>query len=257
MGRPELHGKHAHAAVGEPVAIEPIVMTRSTATSVAVLDRLPVLTKDELLERQANDPPFAGLVASDFHPRRVFQWPSPLYDAEPDGKDPWRWRPALESAGFGRSDVVLNAFAYHLTPAGAMFEEGPAGSWAPQCFPGGGQHRRPGAGVCSPGRHRLRPPPVVSQGLARGGRRAAGVRRLVDTVRLRDGRTAARVPAAWLLERLDVVLEGYGTAESGNLGYECSHMAGWHVPADALVRIPDEGDEGNNSRTYTISISPT
>jgi phenylacetate-coenzyme A ligase PaaK-like adenylate-forming protein len=76
-------------------------------------------------------------------------------------------------------------------------------------------------------------------------------------VRLRDGRTAARVPAAWLLERLDVVLEGYGTAESGNLGYECSHMAGWHVPADALVRIPDEGDEGNNSRTCTISISPT
>jgi phenylacetate-CoA ligase len=199
-------------------------MTRSTATSVAILDRLPVLTKDELLERQANDPPFAGLVASDFHPRRVFQWPSQLYDAEPDGKDPWRWRPALESAGFGRSDVVLNAFAYHLTPAGAMFEEGPAGSWAPQCFPGGGQHRRPGAGVCSPGRHRLRRPPVVSQGLARGGRRAAGVRRLVDTVRLRDGRTAARVPAAWLLERLDVVLEGYGTAESGDLGYECSHM---------------------------------
>jgi hypothetical protein len=34
-------------------------------------------------------------------------------------------------------------------------------------------------------------------------------------------------------------------------------MAGWHVPADALVRIPGEGDEGNNSRIHTISISPT
>jgi phenylacetate-coenzyme A ligase PaaK-like adenylate-forming protein len=54
-----------------------------------------------------------------------------------------------------------------------------------------------------------------------------------------------------------VVLHGYGTTESGNPGYECSHVAGWRVPADALIRIPDEGDEGNNSRTYTTSISPT
>jgi phenylacetate-CoA ligase len=46
-----------------------------------------------------------------------------LYDAEPDGEDPWRRRPTLDSAGFGGSDVVLNAFAYHLTPAAAMFEE--------------------------------------------------------------------------------------------------------------------------------------
>lgn len=31
---------------------------------------------------------------------------------------------ALRAAGFGQHDVVLNCFGYHLSPAGAMFEEG-------------------------------------------------------------------------------------------------------------------------------------
>jgi phenylacetate-CoA ligase len=55
-----------------------------------------------------------------------------------------------------------------------------------------------------------------------------------------------------LRERVPVVLQGYGTAEAGNLGYECERMSGLHVPDDALVQVCDlttgaalhDGEEG-------------
>ena len=50
--------------------------------------------------------------------------------------------------------------------------------------------------------------------------------------------TAEPLPAslrAWLRERVRPCRQGYGTAETGNLGYECEAEEGLHVPADALV----------------------
>lgn len=91
--------------------------------SVAALDRLPVLGKDELCDLQAKHPPFGGYLAPGVRPRRVFQSPGPIYVPELDALDPCRWAPALRAAGFTAADRVLNAFSYHLTPAGAMFEE--------------------------------------------------------------------------------------------------------------------------------------
>jgi phenylacetate-CoA ligase len=42
---------------------------------------------------------------------------------------------------------------------------------------------------------------------------------------------------AWLEERVPVVRQMYGTAETGNLGFECDTVAGLHVPDDALVEV--------------------
>lgn len=44
---------------------------------------------------------------------------------------------------------------------------------------------------------------------------------------------------SWLEERLSSVRQGYGTAEAGNLGYECERAEGLHVPDDALVQVCD------------------
>ena len=93
-------------------------------TDVAALDRVPVLTKDELIDVQAAARPFGGLLAPGADLRRVFQSPGPLYEPEPAVDDHWRAATALEAAGFGSGDIVLNCFGYHLTPAGVMFEEG-------------------------------------------------------------------------------------------------------------------------------------
>ena len=40
-----------------------------------------------------------------------------------------------------------------------------------------------------------------------------------------------------LEERVPVVRQMYGTAESGTLGFECEAVSGLHVPGDALVEV--------------------
>jgi phenylacetate-CoA ligase len=89
---------------------------------VAAVDRLGVLSKDDLIDLQAKEPPFGGFLAPGATIRRIFQSPGPIYEPEADVADPWRAAPALEAAGFGPGDTVLNCFGYHLSPAGVMFE---------------------------------------------------------------------------------------------------------------------------------------
>ncbi|GGK71365.1 coenzyme F390 synthetase [Ornithinimicrobium pekingense] len=96
---------------------------------------LPVLSKDDLVERQRVDPPTGGLLAPDADVARWFQSPGPLYEPQLEGAD-WRWGQALGDLGVGTSDVVLNCFGYHLSPAGAMLEQG-ARSVGAAVLPGG------------------------------------------------------------------------------------------------------------------------
>lgn len=78
---------------------------------------VPVQSKDEMVAARDH-------VLGDGVPKRIFQSPGPIYEAQPAGEDPWRWREALEAAGLRPGDIVLNCFGYHLSPAGAMFDEG-------------------------------------------------------------------------------------------------------------------------------------
>lgn len=211
-------------------------MAPEDLTSVAALDRLPVLAKDDLLDLQAKDPPFGGLLAAGTRLRRIFQSPGPLYEPEPDVDDHWRVAPALRAAGFTPSDVVLNAFGYHLSPAGVMFEEG-ARAVGATVVPGG----------------------VGSQELQLRAARDAGVTAYIGLPSylkalfeksVENGGPPWRLERAvvgaeplppslraWLSERVPVVRQMYGTAESGLLGYECEAENGWHVPDDALVEV--------------------
>ncbi len=69
----------------------------SDLTSFDELDRIPILTKDDLVDVQSAVPPFGGLLSADASVRRIFQSPGPLYEPELDEPDPWRWAPALEA----------------------------------------------------------------------------------------------------------------------------------------------------------------
>lgn len=209
-------------------------------SSVADLDQVPVLSKDDLLELQRDDPPFAGLVAPDAPIRRVFQSPGPLYEPELDRPDPWRWAPALRAAGFTERDLVLNTFSYHLSPAGVMFEEA-ARVVGARVIPGG------------VGNLDLQVQACVDLGVSAYIGLPSYLRALVERAEASGHDTdawplarafvgAEPLPAGlrtWLQERIPVVLQGYGTAEAGNLGYESEAMAGLHVPDDALVQVCD------------------
>lgn len=105
----------AHLAGVDPAAVR----------DPSALARLPVLRKSALAEAQAADPPFGGFAAHPPHRfAHVFQSPGPIYEPGQRTRDWWRIGRFLHAAGIGPGDVVQNCFAYHLTPAGHMFENG-------------------------------------------------------------------------------------------------------------------------------------
>jgi len=224
----------------------------SELTTIDELDRIPVLTKDDLVEVQAAAPPFGGLLGADASVRRIFQSPGPLYEPELDEPDPWRWRPALEAAGFQAGEIVLNASGYHLTPLGAMFEEG-VRALGGVVVPGG------------VGNLDLQVRACVDLGATAYIGLPSYLKALLDKADELDLGGSLRLERAFVLaeplppslralleERVPAVSQGYGTAEGGNLGYECERKAGFHVPDDALVEVCDldtgrglwDGEEG-------------
>lgn len=202
------------------------------------LNKLPVLRKERLVEHQSNTPPFGGFLSHE--PgllKRIFQSPGPIYDPEPDVPDYWRWEEALRAAGFQSGELVLNAFGYHLTPAGAMFEEG---LLAVGCtvMPGGVGNKEQQVQML----HSLKVTGYV--GLP------SYLNALVDkaeelglTLHLNKAFVAAEPLPSSLREALNeqgiVVRQGYGTAECGNLGYECEREDGWHTPEDVIIQVCD------------------
>jgi phenylacetate-CoA ligase len=224
----------------------------SELMSIEELDRIPVLTKDDLVDVQAAAPPFGNLLGGDAAVRRIFQSPGPLYEPELDEPDPWRWRPALEAAGFHAGEIVLNAAGYHLTPLGAMFEEG-VRALGGVVVPGG------------VGNLDLQVRACVDLGATAYVGLPSYLKALLDKADELDLGGSLRLERAFVLaeplppslralleERVPVVAQGYGTAEGGNLGYECERKAGFHVPDDALVEVCDldtgrglwDGEEG-------------
>ncbi len=215
------------------------------ATS-ADLDAVPVLSKDRLPALQRDRPPFGGLIADDAPVVRVFASPGPIYEAQLAGADPWRWAPALRACGIGPGDLVLNCFSYHLSPAGAMFDEAA---------------RTVGAAVvpAGVGAAEIQVQVVADLGvtayvglpsyLGALGDRFDGSGLPADRWRITKAFvTAEPVPdslRADLTARVPTVLMGYGTAEVGLIGFERSPGAGLEVPPDVYVQLcdPETGRE--------------
>ena len=94
-------------------------------TTRALLATLPVTRKSDLHDLQQSTLPFGGMTATPpGRLARLFVSPGPIYDPEGVASDYWGMARALFAAGFRPGDIVHNAFSYHLTPAGSMFETG-------------------------------------------------------------------------------------------------------------------------------------
>jgi phenylacetate-CoA ligase len=232
-------------AVGHAAARVPALADRLAAaglgrvTAVADLDRLPVLSKDDLIAAQRADPPFGGAVVPGAVLRKVFASPGPLYEPQLPGTDPWRWADALRAVGIGLGDTVLNCFSYHLSPAGAMFEDAVLAVGA-AVVP---------AGV---GNAELQVQLAAAVGVNGYVGLPSYLKVLIDTARtlnlpfpVRQALVAAEpLPDALrslLCERVPTVLQAYGTAEVGLLGYETAPGSGLAVGRGVLVQVCDLG----------------
>ncbi len=94
-------------------------------TSREALSSLPVLRKFDLKALQSENPPFGEFTTTAVKDLgRLFMSPGPIFEPEGTGSDWWRAARALFAAEIRATDIVHNSFAYHLTPAGHMFENG-------------------------------------------------------------------------------------------------------------------------------------
>jgi len=97
----------------------------ASVTSRTKLAGLPVLRKSALKELQAANPPFGGFTTAPVSELgRVFMSPGPIFEPEGRGDDGWRVARTLYAAGIRKGDIVLNTFAYHLTPGGWILDAG-------------------------------------------------------------------------------------------------------------------------------------
>lgn len=237
----DLHALVSHLAANAPAFAERLRAAGLDAAAIHTADdlnALPVIRKDDLAALQAAAPPFGGFLAcAPGELKRIFQSPGPINDPEPRVSDYWRWKSALLAAGFQAGDVVLNAFGYHLTPAGAMFEEG---LLAVGCavIPGGvGNQEQQVQAMHALGVTGYVGLPSYLKALLDKAQEL-GLNLALNKAFV----TAEPLPPslrALLNERGVTVRQGYGTAEFGNLGYECERQDGWHLPDDALIQVCD------------------
>ena len=90
------------------------------------LAQIPVTSKDALVEIHQSNPPFGGFLTIDPDTLpRIYLSPGPIFDPQPPNPEAGDAALApFKYVGFGKGDRVLNTFAYHITPAGMLLDEG-------------------------------------------------------------------------------------------------------------------------------------
>ena len=234
------------AIAGAPATAERLAgIDPAGVTSCAALAALPVLRKSDLSERQRASPPFGGLTATaSAELAKIFMSPGPILEPEGTRPDYWRFGRAMYAAGFRRGDVIHNAFAYHLTPAGSIIESGARALGCPVIPAGTGQTELQLTAIA-----RVRPaayagtPSFLKILLERG--RADGVNTSCLTKALVGGEAFPRSLAEWFETEFGVrAYQSYGTADLGLIAYETPPRDGLVIDEGVLVEIvrPGTGD---------------
>lgn len=214
-------------------------LTPKDLQTEADLAKLPVFRKDDLIALQKENPPFGGLLAVPMGAlRAVYQSPGPINEPSAKVTDAGGWIVALEAAGFQAGEVVLNALGYHMTPAGASFEDALV-TMGCVVIPGGigNQEQQLQAMVMFGATGYVGLPSYLKALLDKADE-------LGYELKLNKALVLAEPLPPSLRQELQErgvmsVLQAYGTAECGNLGYECQEVAGWHIPEGRIVQVCD------------------
>ena len=232
--------------------VEPARVADRTA-----LAKLPVTRKSDLAELQKDAPPFGGLtIAAPGNLRRIFASPGPIYDPEGDRSDYWRMARALYAAGFRAGEVVHNSFSYHLTPAGAMLEDG-ARAIGCAVIPGGvGQTElqvktiaelRPSGYMGTPSFLKILFDKAAELG--------------ADISCIKKALVSGEALPPSLRKELEgrgaFVLQGYGTADCGSIAYESAAREGLIVDEGVILELvrPGTGDPVGEGEVGEVVVS--
>ncbi|HEV8339622.1 MAG TPA: AMP-binding protein [bacterium] len=251
---------HAHARTAAGRRAVEAAGGLGAVRSAGDLPRLPLLRKSELPALQASEPPFAGWNAVPVDQlRRIFVSPGPIYDPEGPAEDYWGFAPALWAAGFRPGDLVLNTFAYHLTPAGHMFD-GALEALGCAVIPGGVGNTD--AQVRAARQLRVRGFVGTPSFLA------TLLDKMEDDAPFQVAFLSGEMLTASLRAALEgrgvAVSQGYATADLGLIAYECERRDGLHHSGRVFIEIVDPeggrpagaGDPGEVVLTLLNEIYP-
>ena len=230
-------------------------------TSRAALGRLPVLRKSDLPALQKQAPPFGGLnLAEPGRLARLFMSPGPIFDAEGRGHDWWGTARALYAAGLRKGDILHNAFSYHLTPAGSMFETGALALGCSVIPAGVGNTEGQIEAISHYSPRGYAGTPDFLKALLD---KAAELGRNVSSLALGLVSGAALPPSLRqeLTGRGLRVSQAYGTADLGLVAYETGALDGMVVNEGVIVEIvrPGTGDavpEGEVGEVVVTRLNP-
>lgn len=237
-------------------------------TTAADLLKIPVMAKDEVVQLQAENPPFGGMLAVPVSELKwVFISPGPLYEGEahPE-KSIARLAELMQTVGFGKGDVLLNSLSYHLVPFGQQFDAA----------------MRAVGGMVLPvgiGNTALQVKMMLDFGATAYSGTPSFLMTLIEKTeefgvdfsqtRLKKAIVSAEPLPPSLRDRLESydinVINVYGTAELGSIGYEVTGEEGFVLMDDSVVQVCDpvtgealpDGEEGevvvtNFNETYPL-----
>ena len=213
-------------------------------TSRQALAGLPVTRKSDLIELQEAEPPFGGLTTRPARElSRLFMSPGPIADPEGHGADWWRFARALFAAGLRKGDIVQNCFAYHFTPAGAMFESAAHALGCAVCAGGVGQTEMQVQAIAHFGADGYAGTPDFLKIILDKARETGTS---IPTLKKALVSGGALFPALRqeIRDRGVDVLQCYGTADLGLIAYESAAMEGMILDEAIIVEIlrPGTGD---------------
>lgn len=232
-----------------------------SVTSRAALARLPLLRKPDLLSLQKSNPPFGGFnVTPPGKAKRLMMSPGPIFEPEGEGKDWWGCGRAAFAAGFRAGDVVLNTFAYHLTPGGFIMESGAlaVGCAVIPAGPGNTEQQLEAIAHLKPVGYLGTPDylKILLDAAQNAGKDAASIKRALVS--------GAALPGS-LRQELKTrgvgVLQCYAIADAGILAYESEAQEGMLVNETMIMEIvrPGTGDpvpEGDVGEVVITSFNP-
>ena len=229
-------------------------------TDRAALARLPVIRKAELTEAQKKNPPFGGFatrLAAEFD--HIFQSPGPIYEPGRREGDWWRLGRFLFACGVRRGDIVQNCFAYHLTPAGMMFDSAARAVDAAVLPAGTGQTDLQVRAAADIGTTTYAgTPDFLKVILDRADE-------LGETLSFTRAAVAggALFPSLrqYYADRGIVTRQCYATADLGNIAYESEAMEGMIADEGAIIEIvrPGTGDpvpDGEVGEVLVTTLNP-
>jgi phenylacetate-CoA ligase len=209
--------------------------------SVNDLEKLPVISREQLVKMEKEVPPFGGLSPEDVMTDRIFTSPGPVYEPHLTERDPI-WGRGYYAAGFRKEDIVLNAFSYHMVAAGLTFHSG---------------LRRVGATVIPSGASSTENQVQLIRDLCATGYTGtpsflmAIIKKAEEMgynfkndFRVRRASFVAEPLQPSLREKFEKeygidTYQMYGATEVGDVAYECRAKSGWHICEEVIVEIVD------------------